>query len=592
MDKVGTALAAAAIGCMLVAGCARKTPADADVIIIGGGIAGLSAALEASADGARVVVVEANSVGGGHAVKAGGLALVGTPLQETKGYKDDPDTAFNDLMAWGEDADAGWVRRYVTDSRTQVHDWLTGFGVRFTFILDTPEHSVPRFHFASGSARNVVVPMMAAAFKRANLSFRFSSEAEALLTDDGRVEGVRVRDLRTGKSYELHAPSVVIATGGFEANLDLVNEHWRAGRPRPEHLYVGAAYFAKGDGLKLGTDAGASLARIDHQVTFTTGIPDPGDPTGQRALLTQNPAAIWVDSAAQRFVSEKASTKVADNAVFGLKPVTHFLVYDSAGVQAMRVRDAVWLNDADAPALFAKSPYVFRGETLEAAATAAGLPPAALAATVARYNGFVDAGVDADFGRFDREHPDRMAAKIGKPPYFIVQLFPLTRKSMGGLAIDEQARVVNAAGKPVPGLFAAGEATGVAGINGSYGGEGTFLGPSVYLGRIAGREAAAAAGARAPTAGPPVVDLPPLPAQGAPSGDPAYRARAVSLDRPGLEALAAADRPGFWHFQAVHRVILKRGQNCLLCHSEEWPTKTAETPVQHELQLRSCDQCH
>ena len=136
--------------CLAIAGCTRPLP-DADVIIVGSGIAGLSAALEAGAAGRSVLVIDANSVGGGHAVKAGGFALVGTPLQERKGYRDSPEIAERDLLAWGEDADPEWVRRYVRASRTEVHDWLTAFGVRWGFILDTPEHSVPRFHFANGS---------------------------------------------------------------------------------------------------------------------------------------------------------------------------------------------------------------------------------------------------------------------------------------------------------------------------------------------------------------------------------------------------------------------------------------------------------
>ena len=169
MKRAPISLVAGFVACIVLGGCMRPEPKpDADVIVIGTGIAGLSAALEASAAGRTVLLIDANSVGGGHAVKAGGFALVGTPLQERKGYRDSPEIAARDLLAWGEDADAEWVRRYVTASRTEVHDWLTGFGVRWGFILDTPEHSVPRFHFANGAALNVVVPMMRAARNRSS----------------------------------------------------------------------------------------------------------------------------------------------------------------------------------------------------------------------------------------------------------------------------------------------------------------------------------------------------------------------------------------------------------------------------------------
>lgn len=151
MRHVPISLIVGFVACIALGSCTRPAP-DADVIVIGGGIAGLSAALEAAAAGRTVLVIDANSVGGGHAVKAGGFALVGTPLQEKKGYRDSPEIAARDLLAWGEDADPDWVRRYVTASRADVHDWLAGFGVRWGFILDTPEHSVPRFHFATGAA--------------------------------------------------------------------------------------------------------------------------------------------------------------------------------------------------------------------------------------------------------------------------------------------------------------------------------------------------------------------------------------------------------------------------------------------------------
>jgi flavocytochrome c len=462
----------------------------ADVIVIGGGISGLAAALEANDLGARVIVVEANSVGGGHAVKAGGFALVGTPLQEQKGYHDTPEIAVRDLLAWGEDADEGWVRRYVAASRSEVHDWLQRFGVKFSFILDTPEHSVPRFHFAGGSALNVVVPMMRAAFERPGIEVMWDTEATALKLRRGTIDGVTTRNLRDGAPRQLRARAVVIATGGWQANLDLVRKSWRRDLPPPEKLFVGAGQFARGDGIALARAAGAAFVRMDHQVTFSTGLPDPRDPTGTRALLTQNPSAIWVNSQGERFVSELASTKVADHAVLSLRPATHWLVFDEAGRRNLRVRDAVWLGNADAQETLKSSGAIRQANSIRELAGLAGLSPEALETTVSRYNELVAGGEDTDFGRFTRAKNDKFATPLAEPPFYAIQLFPLTRKSMGGIAIDEKTQVLDTHGRPVPGLFAAGEATGVAGINGNYGGEGTFLGPSVYTGRIAGQSAA------------------------------------------------------------------------------------------------------
>jgi flavocytochrome c len=565
-------------------GCSRPLP-DADVIVIGGGIAGLSAALEAGAAGKSVLVIDANSVAGGHAIKAGGFALVGTPLQATKGYQDSPEIAERDLLAWGEDADPDWVHRYVNASRTDVSDWLTAYGAQWAFILDTPEHSVPRFHFAKGSARGVVVALMRAAYADPNLTLRLTTEVTRLIQQDGAVRGVRVRELRTGVESDLLAPAVIIATGGWQSDLDFVRREWRTSLPKPEHLYSGAGFFAKGTGIGLGREAGAATVRMDHQVTFTTGLPDPRDPN--RALLSQNPAAIWVNSGGSRFISELASTKVADATILRQTPATHWLIFDAEGLSTLRVRDAVWLNNPEGIEPLKAAGLIRQADSIGALAAAAGLPPAALEATVQRWNSAVLAGNDADFGRFTPARPDKSARALSKAPYYALQLFPMTRKSMGGLVIDSDTRVLDTAGRPIPGLYAVGEVTGVAGINGSYGGEGTFLGPSVFLGRIAGDTVSGgkSAARREPqaVAAPATLQV---------SADADYRSRAITVPAGSLPQLVAAQRTGYWHFEVAHRIVLERGLDCTACHTPDWPTVPPASAAQHQVQLNACSTCH
>ena len=572
-------------GCVALSSCTRPAP-DADVIVIGGGIAGLSAALEATAAGRTVLVIDANSVGGGHAVKAGGFALVGTPLQEKKGYRDSPEIAARDLLAWGEDADPVWVRRYVTASRADVHDWLAGLGVRWGFILDTPEHSVPRFHFANGSALNVVVPMMRGAFSEPDLTFQWNTEAVSLIKTNGAVRGVRVRELRSGVERDLLAPAVIIATGGWQNDLEFVRREWRDDVPVPSRLYSGAGNFATGAGIRLGQAVGAATTRMDHQVTFTTGIPDPRDPTGTRALLSQNPAAIWVDSNGRRFINENGPSKVADQTVLGQTPATHWLIFDADGFRSLRIRDAVWLRNPPGIEPLKEAGLIKLADSIPALAVAAGLPAAALQNTVQRWNAAVLAGKDTDFSRFSPGKPDPAAKALHKAPFYAIQLFPMTRKSMGGLAIDENTRVLDKQGRPIPGLYAAGEVTGVAGINGSYGGEGTFLGPSVYLGRLAGR---AVTGNNPVSQGPVAF---PAPDKIKVSADPAYRASAIIVPDDALPQLIEAKRPGYWHFEVAHRVVLERALDCTACHTPTWPTVASTTPAQRQEQLNACATCH
>lgn len=556
----------------------RAAPPQADVIVIGAGIAGLAAALEASAGGARVVVIDSNSVGGGHAVLAGGFSLVGTPLQEKRGYRDDPELAIRDILAWGGDADPYWVRRYVEASRPEVHDWLAARGVEFVMILPSAEDSVPRFHFTRGAAVTAVLPVLRDALADERISFLFNHEVTTLLRDGHTVGGVVARDLRSGRQLSLRAPAVVIATGGFESNDELVREHWPADRAVPAPLYVGSGEFATGSGLRLATQAGAALKRLDRQLVYVTGMPNPRDPSGRRGLLVQNPAAIMVDGGGRRFINEDAPSKDIESLVLSRKPPTYWLVFDAAGRRQLMVRGGPWLDRRTIDGEIMGNPaLVSRGDDLASLAAATGLPAAALGATVARYNGFVQGGRDEDFGRFGATAGGRLPPALGEPPYYAIKLYPMTRKSMGGIAIDHDARALDAGHRPIPGLYAAGEATGVAGINGSHGGSGTFLGPSLLLGRIAGRTAAAEvlpAGQSAATG--PLLPVPPA-------------------DSHPPEALAdrlAQVEPGYWHFTQVHRLVQERALACGSCHDATWPAGPAQTRAQQQAQLASCTRCH
>ena len=235
MPKLHRILLLVAAGLMV--GCSDPgPPVDADIIVVGAGIAGLAAAIDAGNAGAQVLVLDANSVGGGHAVKAGGFALVGTELQAKRGYIDTPDVAFSDLMAWGEDADAEWVRHYAEFSDRDVHAWLVQMGVKFNIIIPPPESSVPRFHFAGGRAVKVVVPMMQKALQMPTVRFLWNTRALRLLVNEQSVTGVVAENLRNGTAAKYRASAVILATGGFQSELAMVRKNWRSDRRFPERL--------------------------------------------------------------------------------------------------------------------------------------------------------------------------------------------------------------------------------------------------------------------------------------------------------------------------------------------------------------------
>ena len=555
-------------------GCTPVTPVrDADVIVVGAGIAGLAAALEASAAGARVIVIEANSVGGGHAVKAGGFALVNTALQRAKGINDSPDLALQDLYRWGEDPDPHWARKYVDESSTQVYDWLTNLGVQFNNIIDTPEDSVPRFHFTRGTAVNVIVPMLRKALQDPNIRFVWNTRVTEFVKINGSIKGVLSANERTGFKAEWRAPATILTTGGFESNLAMVRENWPAGQTLPKPLYSGAGYFATGDGYRLVQFAGGKLRNMDRQEIFYSGIPDPRAPDGERALYAENPAAVWLGANGRRFINENADNRTLAEAIDQMKPMNYWLLFDKRGSRRLNIRDvsvqeAALLRED----ILANSKITASGWTIDELAIKAGLPAYTLRTTVEAWNRMVELGEDYQFGRFDKTNRTATIGFISEPPYYALRVYPLTRKSMGGPVININAQVMDTRDLAIPGLYAAGELTGVAGINGKHGGSGTFLGPSVLTGRVAGKAAAEAAKTQATI------------------GATGYAERKL----PGEEIILdrAAGQAGYWHYDAVHRSAAARNLGCDRCHSGNITSQTTDKPEVMLTRLATCTNCH
>ncbi|MBI5083684.1 MAG: FAD-binding protein [Acidobacteria bacterium] len=223
---------------------------------------------------------------------------------------------------------------------------------------------------------------------------------------------------------------------------------------------------------------------------------------------------------------------------------------------------------------------------LEDLARKMGVPAATLKRTVERYNGFVESGSDADFQRFGKAAPPRILqvpkmvsqpSLIRVPPFYAVRGYPLSRKSMGGLAIDLECRVINDEGKPVQGLFAVGEVAGFGGINGSAGLEGTFLGPSMFQGRLVGRKIAA--------------DQPPISPQTVPTRR-RKPGQAACADCHPLAQLVGSPRPGFYHFERAHAIVVERSLSCQVCHAEMAPFEPGDHKIDRAAQIDTCAVCH
>lgn len=564
----------------------QQPPSDPDAIVVGAGIAGLSAALEMAAGGARVLVIDMASIFGGHAVMAtGDLSIVGTPYQESQGLHDTPEIAFEDFITWGEDPSRDWVRYYVDHSRELIYDWVTGMGITFEALIAPPGNTILRTHRTKGRGLGLVTPIYRACLERPNITFVWNTRLDRLIRDGDLVAGVAVTDVRSGRSHEFRGGAVVLATGGFQSNLDMVRESWPDGAAFPATFLVGSGINSVGSGLTIAKAAGAEVSRLDHQWNYITGLPDPRFPGSTRGLNASNADSIWVNAEGRRFIAEGTSTKFGFPILMKQKDATYWSIFDESAKRRFWVAGSDWARwDTIEKLIFGNPDLVKSAVTLEELASRSGLPAPALEQTVRRYNEMADRGVDEDFGRFG---PGKNAPKkISQPPFYAVQFFPLTRKSMGGVVIDSSCRVLDKDSRPIAGLYAAGELTGLAGINGKAGLEGTFLGPSIVTGRVAGRSVLAAVGK---TSGPAPVSTASFQS---PKPDAKGDSRMCSSCHD-LPRLSVASRPGYWHFERAHTMVLANMRDCVECHAEISPTFNPQSHrINRQAQTFTCAICH
>lgn len=563
-------------------------PANPDAIVVGAGIAGLCAAWELAQGGAKVVVVDMASVFGGHAVMAtGDLCMVGTPFQESQGVHDSPEIAYKDFVTWGEDPNLEWVRYYVDNSRREIYDWITGMGVKFERSVNPPGNSVWRMHRTKGRGLALVSPVYRACLDHRNITFVWNVRVERLQVKGGRICGVVATNIRTLATLELRAGAVVLATGGFQSNLDFVREFWPKSQTFPRNFLIGSGINSMGSGLEIAQKAGAAVSRLDHQWNYVTGLPDPRFPGTARGLNAYNNDSIWVNSDGRRFVAEKTSTKYSLRILLEQKGETYWSIFDEPTKRTFWVAGSNWSDFREIEKwIFSDPKLVKSAMTLGELAEKSGLPEDELTKTVHRFNEMVSKGVDEDFGRFGPGKPIQ-PKPIATPPFYAIQHFPITRKSMGGVVIDSGCRVQDMEQRTIPGLYAAGEVTGLAGINGKAGLEGTFLGPSIITGRVAGRTVLSDMG-RTPgsgdvSAGHPLAAIKPDPLASTP----------LCLSCHDLPKLVTASRPGYWHFEKVHREVIAQKFDCAKCHSDMTATFHPEKHrINRLVQVESCTTCH
>jgi predicted oxidoreductase len=464
-----------------------------DVVVVGSGVAGLAAALEAAAAGARVAVLEREPTWGGASRMSGARCLiVDTPLQRAHGIVDDVEAALADLVAMGgPTADRRWARAYLAHSRTEVYDFCERLGIEWLSVTHTEGNSVPRWHCPAGWGRAIVDSILARA-QAQGAQLICGAEVTDLVVDGRAVRGV-LADVE-GVATRYVASSVIVCAGGFAGNHAMV----RRASPTLEGLprvLAGSAPSATGQGRGILERAGAQFSNLDH-VCMKVGTPDPQDPDGLRGLIVLNVAgSIWLNSKGRRFYDEtRHGGPSATAAVLAQPGQTVWQVFTAAELSDVRLMDNEYWGSPgcqrpDAiPEFVESSAYVWQGDNPAELATAIGLPVDAVEQEVASFNAAIAVGMEAepDFGR-----PLDGVSSLNGPGLVAIQLFPLSQKNLGGVQTDPECQVIGLDDVPIDGLFAAGEVAGMAGgsLNGQAALEGTMFGPCLYSGRVAGRAA-------------------------------------------------------------------------------------------------------
>ncbi|MGO9612801.1 MAG: flavocytochrome c [Dissulfurispiraceae bacterium] len=438
-----------------------------DIVIIGSGATGLTAAITAHDRGAKVIVLEKMPITGGNSqLAAGGMNACETTFQKEKGIKDSCQIMYDDTMKGGKNLnDPALVKILAKNSAASV-DWLTSIGADLSDVGRMGGASVNRAHRPSGGyavGANIVKVLRKNAEDR-KIDIRVNSRVIKILEDKkGRVTGVLVEG-KHSKLYQISAKAVIIAAGGFSANPERVAYY----QPTFKGMTSSNQPGATGDGEDLGTGAGGYVIDMKEiQIHPTVAA-------GSRILITEavrGNGAILVNHEGKRFVNELTTRDAASAAILAQTGKSAYLVFDEGIRKSLKQIDGYF-----------HLKLVVEGDTVKGLAAKIGVPADALEATIEAYNKAYDQKNDPEFKRPDIPLP------IRTPNYYAIAVKPGVHYTMGGLKINTNSQVMAKDGKPIPGLYAAGEGTG--GVHGANRLGGNSICQTITFGRIAGEEAA------------------------------------------------------------------------------------------------------
>ena len=441
---------------------------ECDVVVIGGGGAGLSAAIEAADHGAKVVLVEKMAfLGGETGISGGTIQGAETIVQSKAGVADSRRDLFRYWMEAGHYKNDPELVRAVVDMSAANVEWLMRLGVAYeprNLGLGgwTP---VPRAHRTPGGGGQLIKALEKAARDR-GVAILLSTKATELVTENGRVVGVRAE----GKASLVKGKAVIIATGGFAANPEMVKQY----APRYVDSLPITTPGITGDGIRMAQALGAKTTGFGGVIGFRK-VKDV--PYGSTIDGLGRQVIMYVNKEGKRFVDENAYYALVAEAIHNQGGVV-YQIFDETKRQALSPAGQKDFDEALASGL------IKQGATIEELSTQLGIPPEALASTLSEFNSYAEKGHDPVFWR-----DATTLVPLTTPPYYGLPVSHANLGTLGGLVINTDAQVIHTSGEAIPGLYAAGSVTG--GFFGDvYPAGGSAVAMAVATGRIAGANAA------------------------------------------------------------------------------------------------------
>lgn len=440
---------------------------DTEVVVVGAGAAGLSAALEAANNGAKVILVEKLAMTGGSTARSGGkVQAAGTDIQKSHGVEDNADLYYNHLMSVGENKVDPVKIRLIADNSLKDFNWLVENGVEFSKNIEQlhEKYRPIRGHYVSvqdgkveqdGHGWAITQPLEKAA-KEKGVEILLETPAKKLIVNNnGTVTGIECEDSQ-GNKIVINAKAVILATGGYDFNKELLEEY----APLVKPVYSTVAPGNVGDGLIMARDAGAKIQSGGGAVLLYLDL----------AARVGEVGGLYVDTTGSRFVDETDFWFTRTKKLMDRNQTGMFYITDTKGK----------LDSFDA---LVKDGKMVEGSTIEELAGKLGMTE--LVSTVERYNQLAIKGVDEDFNK----NPEYMKT-VEEGPFYAVAFAPITSGTFGGPVTNEKGQVIAEKGGIINGLYAAGEVANGDLFYQEYPGSGSSISTCVGMGRIAGRVAA------------------------------------------------------------------------------------------------------